>query len=329
MKAWLRVLWVLSLGVFLALVVAYGAGDIASAVAGVGWRLGIVCLLSLIPLALHTAGWAALLPRHVARPFAQLLAFRWYGESVANLLPVLQVGGDILRGHLHQRTGVSGPLAIGVIVVDLTTEVAGQLGFAALALAVLLSRQGAEGTAVPITVALALLGAMVFGFYFTQRRGLFGRVVHVFERMVGVGAPAGSAYAEALDRAVRRLYRRRRQLRLAFMFHLFAWLAGALQVYAAAGFLGYPIGWLDALMLEGLIVAVRAGAFMIPAALGVQEGGYILLGAMIGLPPEAALSLSLIRRVRELLLGVPGILVWQRATLFRSAAALARRRSAR
>jgi hypothetical protein len=159
----------------------------------------------------------------------------------------------------------------------------------------------------------------VYGFYLAQRRGLFGRAVRLFEGLVGIGAPTSSAYARALDRAVRRLYRRQHHVRLSVAYHFLGWLGGVLQVYAAAAFLGYPIRWLDALILAGLITAVRAAAFMIPGAFGVQEGALIVLGGLIGLPPEAALSLSLIRRVRELLLGVPGTLLWQRGAIVRGA----------
>jgi hypothetical protein len=76
-------------------------------------------------------------------------------------------------------------------------------------------------------------------------------------------------------------------------------------------FLGHPLGWHDILILEGLVTAVRAAAFMIPGALGIQEGAFIVVGALIGLPPEVALALSLIRRVRELALGLVGIVFWQ------------------
>jgi hypothetical protein len=51
----------------------------------------------------------------------------------------------------------------------------------------------------------------------------------------------------------------------------------------------------------------------------VQEGGYLLLAPLVGLPPDAALALSLAKRAREILLGLPGLLVlhfsersWQR-----------------
>ncbi len=65
------------------------------------------------------------------------------------------------------------------------------------------------------------------------------------------------------------------------------------------------------MLLESLILAVRASAFFVPGALGVQEGAFVLLGAVIGLSPEVALALSLIKRFRELVIGVPALLVWQ------------------
>jgi uncharacterized membrane protein YbhN (UPF0104 family) len=61
-------------------------------------------------------------------------------------------------------------------------------------------------------------------------------------------------------------------------------------------------------MLESLGQAIRGAAFAVPGALGVQEGGYLLLAPVVGLSPEAALALSLIKRARELLLGVPGLI---------------------
>ncbi|MGA9604701.1 MAG: hypothetical protein WBQ82_11370, partial [Methyloceanibacter sp.] len=43
----------------------------------------------------------------------------------------------------------------------------------------------------------------------------------------------------------------------------------------------------------------------------IQEGGYILLGAMFGLSPEVALGLSLLKRGREIATGLPCLIIWQ------------------
>ena len=71
------------------------------------------------------------------------------------------------------------------------------------------------------------------------------------------------------------------------------------------------MGLVEAALLESLGRALRTAAFAIPGAVGVQEGGFIVFGALLGLPAGAALSLSLAKRVRELLLGLPGLLAWQ------------------
>lgn len=76
-------------------------------------------------------------------------------------------------------------------------------------------------------------------------------------------------------------------------------------------FLGQPIPVIDAFILESLGAGVRAAAFMVPGQLGILEGSFILFGAVFGLPAQTALAISFARRVRELALGVPGLLVWQ------------------
>jgi hypothetical protein len=50
---------------------------------------------------------------------------------------------------------------------------------------------------------------------------------------------------------------------------------------------------------------------MVPGALGALEGGIVVFGALFGLPADMALAISLSKRVRELALGLPGLLAWQ------------------
>ncbi|MGB8526972.1 MAG: TIGR00374 family protein, partial [Rhodoplanes sp.] len=76
-------------------------------------------------------------------------------------------------------------------------------------------------------------------------------------------------------------------------------------------FMGRPVGWAEALVIESLIDAVRGAAFAVPGALGAQEGGLIVLCALFGIPPNEALALSLVKRAADVALGLPGLLVWQ------------------
>ena len=72
-----------------------------------------------------------------------------------------------------------------------------------------------------------------------------------------------------------------------------------------------PVTLAEALMLEALAQAVSSAAFVVPGAIGVQEGGFVLFGALVGMPPDVALALAHARRVRDLLIFVPALVLWQ------------------
>lgn len=74
--------------------------------------------------------------------------------------------------------------------------------------------------------------------------------------------------------------------------------------------MGMPVNAAEALILESLTQALRAAAFPVPSGLGIQEGGFIALAGFFGIPPEAALALSFVKRVPDLAIGLPGLLAW-------------------
>jgi hypothetical protein len=71
------------------------------------------------------------------------------------------------------------------------------------------------------------------------------------------------------------------------------------------------IDLMGALAIEGLLHAVLATAFIVPGYAGIQEAAYASLGSIFGLPAEISLGVSLLRRARDLAVGVPILLVWQ------------------
>jgi uncharacterized membrane protein YbhN (UPF0104 family) len=75
--------------------------------------------------------------------------------------------------------------------------------------------------------------------------------------------------------------------------------------------IGHPIGILEAVALRSLGLTIRSAAFLVPGGYGVQEGGYVAIGALIGVPVEIALVLSLASRIRDIVVGVPALAIWQ------------------
>jgi len=306
----------LGIAVFVALLVWQGAGAVAATLATAGWGLALVAAFHLFPLVVDAAAIAVLIGG--AASFADALRARWVGESVNSLLPAGQIGGPVLMArHLAQR-GVAMHDAAAAVTVSTTMQSVAQIGFALLGLLMFAALAGDRGASTVHALHLAALGASavlavaIAAFYYAQQRGLFGRFSRLLGKFFGPqGAMASAARADAIDAAVRELYRRRGQVAATFALSMTGWLVGIGEVWLALLFIGHPVNWLDALLLESVGQAIRGAAFAIPGSLGAQEGGYLLLAHVVGVSPEAALALSLAKRARELALGLPGLVYLQ------------------
>ncbi|MGN6452925.1 MAG: hypothetical protein ACTHL7_07660 [Steroidobacteraceae bacterium] len=65
--------------------------------------------------------------------------------------------------------------------------------------------------------------------------------------------------------------------------------------------------------IESIVYAIRSAAPFIPNAFGVQEGAYLLLAPLFGLGTDTALAISVLKRARDVAIGVPVLLLWQAA----------------
>jgi hypothetical protein len=74
---------------------------------------------------------------------------------------------------------------------------------------------------------------------------------------------------------------------------------------------GGHIDVLSAIALEALLATIRSITVFVPAAIGVQEASYAMLAPLFGLPAEMGLAVSLLKRAREIVIGVPALLLWQ------------------
>ena len=149
--------------------------------------------------------------------------------------------------------------------------------------------------------------------------------------MLGRGwADKTAAGAAALHVALSNIYGWQARVWVNFLLHLACWIASTLEAWLALRFAGAPLGFATVLVIESLLYAARSAAFAVPNAVGVQEGAYILLGASFGLTPETALALSLLKRARDLTIGLPTLAAWQlleSSHLWRRAASPGRIRS--
>jgi glycosyltransferase 2 family protein len=286
---------------------------IAAALQQVGWGLFAVVPIRAVALGLAGIGWWALLRRRIAVRLRICLLLRWIREAINVSLPVAQIGGDMIGGRLLTFWRVPAGLSGAGILTDLFLQLAAQVGFTALGIAVL-----ADSLADPrlIRDLLAGLGVSLLGlagFYLALRHGLVRLAERLFLRLAQRFRPNPGTAPETgwdLHENLALIYRDRPMLAASSALHMAAWLVGVAEIRVALGFMGQHAGWGECLVLESLGQAVRTADFAIPGVMGVQEGGFLLLGQLYGLAAPFALALSLVKRVPDLALGLPGLLAW-------------------
>jgi putative membrane protein len=183
--------------------------------------------------------------------------------------------------------------------------------FAIVGLILLIEFGGNELVAWPVAIGIAVAIPALGGFFVAQ--GHYGQ--RLLKKLLAfVGGERDWLVFGAIDELFAKLasfYDNRRGLIRSAVVHQAVWFFGAIEVWVVLRFMGHPIDYGDAVVIEALMHAVRGAAFAVPGALGVQEGGLIVLCGMFGIPPEAALALSLVKRVPDLVIGVPGLIAWQ------------------
>ena len=153
-------------------------------------------------------------------------------------------------------------------------------------------------------VGFALLFAVaVFGFALAQLGGS-----HLAEKWL---APRIGASIAAFRAALHHIYRQKSRIALSVLLHLLGWCASGLWLWVVFWVLGESLTLVSAIAIQSLLEGLRSAMVFIPAAIGIQEAGYAALVPLFGFAPETGLAISLLRRARDIAVGVPVLLVWQ------------------
>jgi putative membrane protein len=298
-------------GLFLYLLLRHSIGATLEAVSAARWWVVAIIGFHLVPLTCDAAAWRALFPV-IRRPrLKQILWMRWVGEAVSTLLPAMQVGGDLVRARLAASRGVTLSLAAATVLGDITLSIFCQIAFTVSGVALLAWQTGRSGLVGPTIAGSMIAVLLVGGFLAVQRYGIVRLTTSIASRLArSVDWRKLVERGEALDRDVQTLYHTPRSLIASAACTIASWCLGACEVWIALYALHVHATYARAFALESVGQGVRSAMFLVPGALGLQEGGYVVVGGLLGIPPQSALALALIRRVRELAVGVPGLIAW-------------------
>lgn len=289
-----------------------GVGEIGNLIAKGGFAMLLLALFVVPQVGLFTTAWRFLFPAGQAPPFTRAASAMTVGMYANMLLPVAEIGGEVIKARIIMKGGTSGRDAGASVVLDKTIQTVSLIAWALVGVGALMVLKANGPVVVGGLAGIALLTALTAGFIIAQHKGMFGPMARIGGRLIASDKSVELAGgARALDGAVRELYRHRGRLAAAAAIRLLGRVAMVGEVWLAAMLIGHPIGLIEALALRSLALTIRSAAFMLPGGYGVQEGGYVAIGALIGVPPDVALVLSLATRLRDVVVGVPALLAWQ------------------
>ena len=286
-----------------------GFGEVYGAITRVGWLGFVLILLAAMPIiAVLALAWRAVVGPLI--PYWVFFASRQLRDSATDLLPFTQIGGVVIGARAGILAGLPPIKAYSTAVVDITCETMAQIAFTILGLLIGFTRLKASADLAIYIDALilgtALLVPGVIAFMVLQRKGskLAGKMAEQF-------LPAAVAHTEAFTAEIEALYQQPKKLALCSTFHLIAWIAAAAWLWVMFTLCGATVTLMDCIAIESLASALRSVAVFVPAAIGVQEAGYAALAPVFGAGPEIGLAVSLLKRARDVVLGIPVLLLWQ------------------
>jgi putative membrane protein len=301
----------LGAGLLIMLIKDNDPAAVFASISQLSWRLLIVlCFPMILVAACDTLGWRFAFSRDRVA-FPTLVSARLAGEAINLTTPTATVAGEAVKAWLL-RGRVPLEESLPSLIVAKTTIIVAQGVFLLVGLVL-------AGLALPPRTPLlagmqwALLVEVIVltVFVAAQVRGILGWSARLLDRFWPMG---GLSHGDALhraDAALGHFYRREPgRLLLSIFWHLMAWLLGAVETFLILHFVGWPVSLTTATVIEAFTTAIRLATFLVPASLGVLEGGVIVVFAALGLAPSAGLSLALVRRMREATWVAVGLIVF-------------------
>ncbi|MGD9616997.1 MAG: lysylphosphatidylglycerol synthase domain-containing protein [Alphaproteobacteria bacterium] len=273
----------------------------------IGWGFLAILGVRAATIIVNAAAWYWLIPVQDRPAFSKVAAFRWIGEAINATLPAAQIGGDVVRARLLQQRISAPARGAASVAVDFCVTLVAQILFTILGF-VLLVWLSAEAGWWPVVISAALLPAFgVFWWELLARR----RLLAALERgLLRLGRRRMAASVQALGAALALVANSRGAVAASLALHLVAFLGHAVETWLTLYLMGAPTGFAEAVMLESISFAARSAAFLIPSGWGAQEATLVALAAAAGLSPDNALALGLVKRAREVAVGLPGLAAW-------------------
>src|SRR5262245_20489089 len=293
-----------------------GITDLLTSFGVVGWWIVPWVMLEIVPVVLHTAGWAACFPKSCqAVSFGRLCIVRLAGNAINQVTPTATIGGEVVKVLLLESTLPRAP-ATAAVIIDKASFTLAQSFHLALGTLYLTGR-----LPLPVTVQLGLgftiglIALGLVGFIAVQRYGLLSKLLcWLSDRNIG---------RARLERWRQHLIPLEACLTAYYIAHPWRFIAslglhfGAFAFNNMQNFLALRLllganapGLAEAIMVTITVAALDQVFFFVPGGLGTFEGVRFTILSSLGVAQVSGLAFGLMARLESLVWNGFGLLAY-------------------
>lgn len=292
------------------LIYRIGPESVGRNLADLGWGFVLIFALQAIPILLGTLSWWLTLRPEQRLSLTAMARMLVAGEAVNAVSPVALVGGELVRISMLS-TRIPAEDAVPSVALAAMAQCCAQILFVLSGVPIALNlvhSAPVRQSLVFLSTALAvLLCGLLFFALSAAGQAWIERKAGRSSRLRAISRHVPPTWREVLPRSLRALRERPGHFALAIGASLLVWQMGGVETFLILRFLRAPVGPLRAYGIEVLAVAIEGVLFFVPAKMGTQEGGKILIFLAAGLDPAKGLALGLARRIRELAWAAVGL----------------------
>lgn len=243
----------------------------------------------------------------------RLWRIRQIGEAYNVITPLGTLGGEPVKAQLlkdhHHLTFKQG---LASLVITRTTFLTALILFFIPGIYLIQTSRILSGEFQSVSLAgMIVFTILIFLFFLFQITGILGVLASWAARLFKKNKEDGFlGHLLQLNVLTSKYYKDyRERIYLSILYALIGWVAGLGELYLTLYFLGYDPSFQELWIIEALVQLVRVSSFYIPMSLGAQEGGLILIFSALGMTADLGLTVSFVRRIKEMISVSAGLLL--------------------
>ena len=314
---WTRpILFLAGLGFLIFIISEINLSETLHLLSNIGSGVILVLFIYLLAFLVNTFTWQVSLNNIPISPLwiYRLFQMRLVGETFNNITPLAGMGGEVAKAMLLKKYyGISYQDGVASLILAKTINVLALILFLTVGFWFVVNSPDLPPSYK--SIAGTGLGALIFGvvIFFLIQRTKVTSVIGEFlsHRKFFSWLTKSLKHVEAVEQRLVVFYTvLRGRFFFAFICASLNWVLGALEVYYTMRLIGHPISFFDAWIIESVAQLVKAGSFFIPASIGLQEGAFLAIGGAITGSPAAGFTSAIVRRFREVVWILWGLIVF-------------------